>query len=109
MYNNGKKITIWSQTRLKLSQISGPGLRPCTHKTYHWVKIYLATSIWPYNPKVMDNQIQPSTLHNVTPNNERGEEDQMLDEQHDQEQQREDELDVVNLLHTHTSNHHTTM
>jgi hypothetical protein len=33
----------------------------------------------------------------------------MLDEQHDYEQQREDELDVVNLLHTHTSNHHTTM
>ncbi len=58
---------------------------------------FKATCIWSYNPKVMDNTIQPSNNYTIAPNIEGGEKDYMLDEHLNKKQQYE------NIFHIHTS------
>jgi hypothetical protein len=67
------------------------------------VSRFKATCIWPYNPKAMDNTIQPSNIYTIAPNSG-GTNDWMLDEKLNQEQQHEDKKNVKkNVLHIHTS------
>ncbi len=41
----------------------------------------MAMGIWPFDPKVMDNKIQPSQIYIIEPVNYQGSEDNTIDDE----------------------------